>query len=90
MTHAPQTHRAAAWRLTASALALGTLLALGACDRRSEQPTAGASAPAGGQAAAQKRPFEGQTVTVAVGSFMSSGVNMFKDEWEKRSGAKLD
>jgi len=88
MTHAPQTHRAV-WRLTATALALGALLALGACDRRSEQPTAGASAPAGGQTAAQQRPFEGQTVTVAVGSFMSSGVNMFKDEWEKRTGAKL-
>jgi multiple sugar transport system substrate-binding protein len=35
------------------------------------------------------KPFAGQTVTVAVGSFMSSGVTMFKDEWEKKSGAKL-
>jgi multiple sugar transport system substrate-binding protein len=33
--------------------------------------------------------FAGQTVTVAVGSFMSSGVTMFKDEWERGSGAKL-
>lgn len=34
--------------------------------------------------------FEGQTVTVAVGSFMSAGVNMFKPEWEERTGAKLE
>jgi multiple sugar transport system substrate-binding protein len=37
----------------------------------------------------QAKRFAGQTVTVAVGSFMSSGVTMFKDEWEKNSGAKL-
>lgn len=34
--------------------------------------------------------FDGQTVTVAVGSFMSSGVTMFKDQWEQRTGAKLN
>jgi multiple sugar transport system substrate-binding protein len=33
--------------------------------------------------------FAGKTVTVAVGSFMSSGVTMFKDEWERETGAKL-
>src|SRR3954471_20503485 len=33
--------------------------------------------------------FAGKTLTVAVGSFMSSGVTMFKNEWERASGAKL-
>ena len=40
-------------------------------------------------AEADGQQFKGQTVTVAVGSFMSSGVTMFKDGWEKRTGAKL-
>ena len=42
-----------------------------------------------GTAKPGEKPFAGQTVTVAVGSFMSSGVTMFKDEWERGSGAKL-
>ena len=84
----PRIGRRAALSLAASTLALGALAALTGCDRKPAEPVAGASAPAATTAAA-KRPFEGQTVTVAVGSFMSSGVNMFKEEWEKRSGARL-
>lgn len=37
----------------------------------------------------QGKRFDGQTVTVAVGSFMSSGVNMFKAAWEAKTGAKI-
>jgi multiple sugar transport system substrate-binding protein len=33
---------------------------------------------------------KGKTVTVAVGSFMSSGVTMFKDAWEKKTGGKVE
>ncbi|MDB6001296.1 MAG: hypothetical protein JWP52_2995, partial [Rhizobacter sp.] len=83
--------RRATIRLAAGTLALGTLGALTACDRKSADTTAsGASAPAAATTTATSaKPFAGKTVTVAVGSFMSSGVNMFKDEWEKRSGARL-
>ena len=84
----PGIGRRATLRFAASALALGALAILTGCDRKPAEPVAAASAPATITAAA-KRPFEGQTVTVAVGSFMSGGVNMFKDEWEKRSGARL-
>src|SRR6476659_4302918 len=82
--------RRATLRMAAGALALGAL-ALAGCGRKAADEssgTAAASAPTA-TAAAARRPYEGQTVTVAVGSFMSSGVNMFKDEWEKRSGARL-
>ena len=75
------------WRMAAGAVAFSAIAVLSGCDRKPAEPAAGASAPATTTAA--KRPFEGQTVTVAVGSFMSSGVNMFKEEWEKRSGARL-
>ena len=34
--------------------------------------------------------FEGQTVTVAVGSFMSSGATIFKDQWEEATGGRVD
>ena len=34
--------------------------------------------------------FEGQTVTVAVGSFMSSGATIFKDQWEEATGGTVD
>jgi len=36
------------------------------------------------------KPFEGQTVCVAVGSFMSTGVTMFEKEWEENTGANLE
>lgn len=36
------------------------------------------------------KPFEGQTVIVAVGSFMSTGATMFEKEWEEKTGAKLE
>jgi multiple sugar transport system substrate-binding protein len=64
----------AAWRIVLAAAALAAGLAA---------VHARAAAGAGG------KPFAGQTVTVAVGSFMSSGVNLFKREWEDRTGAKL-
>jgi len=35
-------------------------------------------------------PFEGQTVRVAVGSFMSTGASMFEEEWEAKTGANLE
>ncbi len=59
-------------------------LVMGAC-----AAPAAAPAPVAPQGTGGKR-FDGQTVTVAVGSFMSSGVTMFKDEWEKETGAKLN
>lgn len=34
--------------------------------------------------------FSGVTVTVAVGSFMTPGAAMFKGEWEKRTGGKIN
>jgi multiple sugar transport system substrate-binding protein len=34
--------------------------------------------------------FKGTTVTVAVGSFMSSGVTMFKEQWEKATGGRVN
>lgn len=66
------------------AVTTAALLALTACGgaATSEQPAA-----SDGNGA---RPFEGQTVTVAVGSFMSSGVTMFQEEWEERTGATLE
>ena len=66
------------------AVTTAALLALTACGgaATSEQPAASDGSGA--------RPFEGQTVTVAVGSFMSSGVTMFQEEWEKRTGATLE
>ena len=84
----PGLHRRPLWRMAASAVAFSAIAVLSGCDRKPAEPAAGASAPTATTTAA-KRPFEGQTVTVAVGSFMSSGVNMFKEEWEKRSGARL-
>lgn len=38
----------------------------------------------------EELPFEGQTVRVAVGSFMSAGATMFKQEWEEKTGANLE
>jgi multiple sugar transport system substrate-binding protein len=32
----------------------------------------------------------GKTITVAVGSFMSSGINLFVDSWEKKTGNKVN
>ncbi|MBN9389795.1 MAG: extracellular solute-binding protein [Chloroflexi bacterium] len=60
---------------------------LGACGDAAT-PTSSAAVTAGAGQAGAKR-FDGQTVTVAVGSFMSSGVNMFKADWEKKTGAKV-
>lgn len=37
-----------------------------------------------------EKPFEGQVVRVAVGSFMSSGVTMFQQAWEEKTGAKIE
>src|ERR1700722_9566501 len=33
--------------------------------------------------------FKGKTVVVAVGSFMSSGITMFKEQWEARTGGRI-
>ena len=33
--------------------------------------------------------FKGKAVVVAVGSFMSSGIAMFKDQWEARTGVRI-
>lgn len=43
-----------------------------------------------GSRAATAEDFKGRKVTVAGGSFMSSGVSMFKDEWEKRTGGTIE
>lgn len=85
-TSSPSRGRRATLRIAAGAFALGALPILSGCDRKATESAARASAPATAEAT---KPFAGQTVTVAVGSFMSSGVNMFKDEWEKRTGARL-
>lgn len=34
--------------------------------------------------------IKGKTVTVAVGSFMSSGVSIFKDAWEEKTGGRIE
>src|SRR5215204_3516916 len=34
--------------------------------------------------------IKGKTVTVAVGSFMSSGVSIFTDAWEEKTGGKVE
>lgn len=44
------------------------------------------AAPKPGRAA----DFKGKTVTVAIGSFMSSGVAMFKDDWERKTGGRVN
>jgi multiple sugar transport system substrate-binding protein len=43
-----------------------------------------------GPTRARAADFKGTTVTVAVGSFMSGGVSMFKDEWQKRTGGRIE
>ena len=68
------------WRLSAP-LTLALLLA--ACGGAPSATTP----PASGD---EDKPFAGQTVTVAVGSFMSSGVTMFQEEWEEQTGATLE
>lgn len=60
-----------------------SLFALAACGGETATESPG---PTGGDG----RPFDGETVTVAVGSFMSSGVTMFQEEWEQRTGAQLE
>lgn len=86
--------------MSLAALSLVVVPALAACGggAPADSPTAGqssgsapttAAATTGTGSNAAGPRFEGQTVTVAVGSFMSSGVTMFKDAWEKRTGAKL-
>lgn len=75
----------AALRVATAAFALGALVALTACERR----TAESGATTTTSTAEAGKPYAGQTVTVAVGSFMSSGVRMFKDDWEARTGARL-
>ena len=85
-TSSPSRGRRATLRIAVGAFALGALPILSGCDRKATESAARVSAPATAEAT---KPFAGQTVTVAVGSFMSSGVNMFKDEWEKRTGARL-
>lgn len=69
--------------LLGSAL-LGGSAALAACSAAGPGPTTARSVPTGPNA------FKGVTVRVAVGSFMSTGVKIFKDAWEKETGGRLD
>lgn len=75
-------------RLLGSAMAVGTGLAmpglLAACGDDSNGPTGEIEVPTGPNA------FEGVTVRVAVGSFMSTGVSLFKEQWEKETGGRLE
>ena len=43
-----------------------------------------------GATGARAQQYKGKTVRVAVGSFMSSGVSMFKDQWEQTTGGKVE
>lgn len=64
----------------------GTLLAAGVAGSLVGTATAGTLRRSGRRA----KPFAGKSVTVAVGSFMSSGVTMFKDAWEKKTGGTVN
>ena len=51
---------------------------------------AGSSLFASRSAAAATSDIKGKTLVVAVGSFMSSGISMFKDQWESRTGGRIE
>lgn len=51
---------------------------------------AAAAAPGLVEAATSGARFKGVTLKVAVGSFMSTGVTLFTDSWQKRTGGHVD
>ena len=86
-----QSRRTAFRALAGAAISAGGLSFLAGCERKPAEAPATATAPGASATSAggSVQAFSGKTVTVAVGSFMSAGVNMFKDQWEKKTGAKL-
>lgn len=52
--------------------------------------TSGALAAPRRRVGAAAQPFKGKTVTVAVGSFMSTGVTLFSSAWEQQTGGKVN
>ena len=83
-----QSRRTAFRALAGAAISAGGLSLLAGCERKPAEATATAPGASATSASGSAQAFSGKTVTVAVGSFMSSGVNMFKDQWEKKTGAK--
>ena len=81
----------------AAVLVVASLI-VSACGGAAPQPTTAPTEPKPAKEEPAKeeaekpveKPFEGETVTVAVGSFMSPGVTMFQDEWEEQTGANLE
>jgi multiple sugar transport system substrate-binding protein len=57
---------------------------LAACGDTTEGSSGPIEVPTGPDA------FKGVTVRVAVGSFMSTGVKIFKDQWESSTGGKME